>query len=419
MGRIYLARQPIVDKQEKIFAYELLYRDSEEKKQDNEIANGRHASIAVITNVLNKFGTKQLLGKRKAFVKVDEKFLMSDMIFSVPKEFFVFSLLDSIVMHARHMQRIAQLYKDGFELCLNDTEFSFRNFKRFEPILKCFSYVKMNITEYPTYIEAKKLITLLKENKIKVIGTRIEEIVQRDKSITLGCEFFQGYYFAKPKIVENKKFEPNQFAVMKLYRLLMQDEDIEVIAEEFEKNHGIMIQLLRFINSSIFPFRNRISSIQHLMVLVGRKPLAQWLMLMIYSKSVSKTNDFAPLTLLIRSRTELMESILKAIRPNVSEELVSEAYFVGVLSLIDTIFEMPLPTVLKHLSVSEEIEDAILNDFGILGEIYALIRSIEVFDTKAVQEFSVKYEITEEKINDLVVESIENVNKFESGMLKE
>ena len=100
---------------------------------------------------------------------------------------------------------------------------------------------------------------------------------------------------------------------MKLYRLLMQDEDIEVIAEEFEKNHGIMIQLLRFINSSIFPFRNRISSIQHLMVLVGRKPLAQWLMLMIYSKSVSKTNDFAPLTLLIRSRTELMERDRKSV----------------------------------------------------------------------------------------------------------
>ena len=415
MGNLYIARQPIVDKEEKIFAYELLYRNADEI---SEISNGRYASIAVIANVLNKFGTKQLLGGRKAFVKVDEKFFMSDMIFSVPKEFFIFSLLDTINMHERAVERAEQLHQKGYELCLNDTEYSFTNFKRYEDILDYLTYAKVNIAEYSISVEAKKLISRLHSYDIQLIGTRIEEKEQRDAAVELGCEFFQGYFFAKPKIVENKKFEPNQFAVMKLYRLLMQDEDIEAIAEEFEKSYAISVQLLRFINSGAFSFRNKISSIQHVMVLVGRKPLAQWLMLMIYSKSVSKVDELSPLMLLVKSRTELMESILKLLEPNASRDFLGEAYFVGVLSLIDTIFEVSLDEILHQLNVSEKIEDAIIRDAGILGEIYALIRNIELFDTKAIEEFVKKYKIPHEKLDQVIIKSIENVNKFENSTHK-
>lgn len=412
MENTYIARQPIVDKEEKIFAYELLYRDAQ---KHSDIENGRYASVSVITNVLNKFGIKKLLGGRKAFVKVDEKFLMSDMILTIPKEFFIFSLLDTIVMHERAIERVEQLHHKGYELCLNDTEYSFENFKRFESVLEYFTYAKINITKYADSAEAKKLIARVQAYDVQVIGTRIEEKEQRDAAVILGCEYFQGYFFAKPNIVENKKFEPNQFAVMKLYRLLMQDEDIEVIATEFEKSYAISVQLLRFINSGAFSFRNKISSINQVMVLVGRKPLAQWLMLMIYSKSVSKTDELSPVMLLVKSRTELMEAILKIIEPKTTAECLSEAYFVGVLSLIDTIFEVPLQDILSQLNVSDRIADAILKDEGILGEIYALIRHIELFHTKAIEAFALKYGITHQKIDEVILKSIENVNDFEDS----
>lgn len=412
MENTYIARQPIVDTGEHIFAYELLYRDAQ---GHGTIENGRYASVAVITGVLNKFGTHKLLGGRKAFVKIDEKFLMSDMILSVPKEFFVFSLLDAIEMHERALERVEVLASRGYELCINDTRFTYENFKRYESVLGCFRYAKINIAEYAGSSEARDVIEKLRAHAIKVIGTRIEEKAQREAAVKLGCEYFQGYYFAKPNIIENKKFEPSQLAVMKLYRLLMQDEDIDAIASEFEKNYAISVQLLRFINSGAFSFRNKISSIRHVMVLVGRKPLAQWLMLMIYSKSVSKMDEFSPLMLLVKSRTELMEALIKAVQPNASNELLSEAYFVAVLSLIDTIFEVPLEEILVHLNVSDEIVNAILKDEGLLGELYALVRHIESFDTQSITRFVQKYKVPHEKIDDAIFRSIESVNKFEEA----
>ncbi len=107
----------------------------------------------------------------------------------------------------------------------------------------------------------------------------------------------------------------------------MQDTNIDEITEEFEKNHALTIQLLQFINSGYFNFSKRISSIHHVLTLIGRVYLSQWLMLMVYSKSVSKSGGVSPLILMAKSRTELMEGFLKAINPNVKSDILGEAYF--------------------------------------------------------------------------------------------
>ncbi len=88
MENVYLGRQPIFDDKGQLFAYEILYRD---KDKQSKMINDRFTSASVISSILNKFGTRSLLGDRMAFVKIDEKFLMNDIIFLAPKEF-LFSL---------------------------------------------------------------------------------------------------------------------------------------------------------------------------------------------------------------------------------------------------------------------------------------------------------------------------------------
>ena len=145
MKNVYIARQPIMDKEEQIFAYELLYRDVEQK---SSVEDGRYATASVINNLLNKFGTQAILGGRKAFVKIDQKFLMNDLIFSVPKEFFIFSLLESIEMDERVYERIEQLYYKGYELCLNDTTCSLEYLKSYQAAFGFFKYVNIYIVYF-------------------------------------------------------------------------------------------------------------------------------------------------------------------------------------------------------------------------------------------------------------------------------
>ncbi len=412
MEHVYLGRQPIIDKKEDLYAYEILYRDNHKK---SNITDGRYASAAVINNVLNKFGTQALLGTHKAFVKIDQKFLMNDIIFSIPKEFFIFSILDTIEMNERVIERVQQLFAKEYILCINDTTLTEEHLQKYKPILKELSYFKVNFQE-EIHSNIKDLIGELKSHNIKVIGTRIEDNIYYDLAKSSGCDLFQGYFLAKPNIMENAKYDPTQLNILKLYNLLMQDTNIDEITKEFEKNHALTIQLLQFINSGYFNFRNTISSIHHVLTLVGRIHLSQWLMLMVYSKSVSKSDGVSPLILMAKSRTELMEGLLKAVEPKAKSNALGEAYFVGVLSLIDAIFGVELADVLEKLHISDEVKDALLKNKGILGELYVLVREIESFNTKSITDFTLKHKIDPIVIKNLILDSIESVNSFENSL---
>ena len=409
MSSIYLARQPIVSIDETLYAYEILYLDS--NKQTN-ITDNRFASASVINSVLNTFGTHEFVGKHKAFIKVDEKFLMSDLIMGIPVEFFTLSLFDEIEINEKVIERIEQLHDKGFSIAINDTDLTSENILKYKAVLDRVSYFKINIYA-DMGVEDKDLVVELQDYGVKIIATKIEDYYQYETSKDLDCDLFQGYWFAKPVILENKKFDPTQFNVLKLYNLLMQDTNIDEITSEFENNHALSLKLLQFINSGAFHFRKRISSIHHILTLVGRRPLAQWLMLMIYSKSVSKHDVASPLMLMVKNRTELMQNLLKALKPDVKSNALGEAYLVGVLSLMDAVFGVKLEEILENIHVSEIAKKALLHDEGTLGMLYKVVRDIEEFNIPAITEFTNRYKVASEDLQAIILKSIEEVNSFE------
>ncbi|WP_415250805.1 EAL and HDOD domain-containing protein [Sulfurimonas sp.] len=412
MSNVYLARQPIVCIEEKLEAYEILYVDAHKK---SDISKNRYASASVINSVLNKFGTRDFLSEHKAFIKVDERFLMSDLIKTIPTDFFTLSLFDDIELTEKVIERIEQLYALGFSLGISDTDLSKENILRYEIFMDKLSYFKINIYA-DMGLEDKDLIVELQDHRIQVVATKIEDRYQYETAKDLECDLYQGYWFAKPQILENEKFDPTQFNVLKLYNMLLHDTSIDEIASEFERNHALSLQLIQFINSAHFSFNNRISSIHHILTLVGRKPLSQWLMLMIYSKSVSPSKNVSPLMLMVQNRTQLMQNLLKVLKPSVRSNALGEAYLVGVLSLVGSIFKARLEDVLEHIHVSELSRDALLYDKGTLGMLYKTVRDIEEFNVAEIVAFSKRYKVAEKEIQDVILLSIENVNNLERDL---
>jgi EAL and modified HD-GYP domain-containing signal transduction protein len=408
MESVYLARQPIIDREARVCAYEILYRDI---NKESVISGDRYASAAVISNVLNKFGTKTLLEEKRGFVKIDEKFLMNDIIFTIPKEFFVFDLLEYVEMNERVVERIAQLHEQGYLLGLNDTKLTFDTFEKYAAVLKYLSFLKIDF-ERGLEDDTSRYIDELKTYGIEIVASKVEDHDSYEIGKKIGADCFQGYFFAKPKILENAKYEAAQFDVLNLYNLLMQDASIEEITAAFEKTPEVTLQLLQFINSGAFHFRNKISSIKQVITLMGRVTLAKWLMLMIYSKSLSKNKNHEPLMLMVQNRIELMELILKASEPKISKERLSEGYLVAVLSLIDTIFSMRLDEILERINISQSVKDALLDHKNIFGETLQVITYIENFNFKGVVEYERDHLLAPGTIQKQIVSAIENVNKF-------
>jgi len=404
MQHVYIGRQPILDSKSKLCAYEILYKGSVK-------ALSRYSSASIINNVLNKFGTKALLGDRKGFVKIDEKFLMHDIIFSIPTEFFVFNIDEGVPMNEKVVERIEQLHAKGYSLSLNNLSIDEDTTYMYRKIFSKLAFVTVKVKQ-SSKIHLEEMIEEIHKENIIVVAADVDTAADYNEAQALKCDWFEGYFFSKPKILENAKYEPSQAAVLKLYNLLMQDVNIDEITQEFENNHEITVQLLQFINSGAFSFRTKISSIHHVLTLVGRIPLAQWLMLMIYSKSVTKEGH-SPLMLMVKNRTELMENVLKILQPNVRSNMLGEAYFVGVLSLIDAVFKMPLSKILEQMNISDEVEKALLYKKGVLGEIYQLVHYIEAFNTEEIHLFEKKFNLPMESIERIALDSMRSVNQFE------
>lgn len=412
MSSVYLARQPIVCIEETLEAYEILYVDAHKK---SDISKNRYASAAVINSVLNTFGTKNFLSEHKAFIKVDERFLMSDLIKTVPSDLFTLCLFDDIALTEKVLERIEQLHDIGFSLAINDTELSRENILKYKKVMDKLSYFKINIYA-DMGIEDKDFIVELQDHDVKIIATKIEDQYQYQTAKDLECDLYQGYWFSRPQILENEKFDSTQLNILKLYNMLLQDTSIDEITSEFEKNHALSLKLLQFINSSHFSFNNHISSIHHILTLVGRKPLSQWLMLMIYSKSVSSEVEVSPLMLMVKNRTELMQNLLRVLKPDVKSNALGEAYLVGVLSLVGSIFKARIEDVLENIHISELSKNALLYDKGTLGMLYKAVRDIEEFNVNEIVAFSKKYKVAEKAIQEVILKSIEEVNLLESNL---
>lgn len=414
-GNQYLGRQPIINSCGEIAAYELFYRDEE---LCCDVKGRRFVAASVISCVLNKFGAKNLLGRHRAFIISDSDFLLHDMILSIPKDLFVFSLAECIEVNERLAERVEHLYCHGYMLAINDIALSEETIDKFVPILNFVHFCKIDSKAYDSaYVDEG--IRRLKQYPLQLIATKVESHAEFETFQSLGMDLFQGYYFAKPNILESRSYDPTHVSVIKLCNLLMSDASIDEIADAFESNHAIAVHLLQFINSAAFHFTQRISSIKNVLTLVGRNPLTQWLMLMIYSKSVSRSESQSPLILMVKSRTELMTGLLKLIEPGVDSGRVGEAYFVGVLSLIDVLFSVELEEVLNDLNVSPAVKDALLKKEGQLGEIYGLIPSIEHFDSPVLEEFIYNYSLDPTDVAQMMVNAIESVNMFEEALKSE
>ena len=391
MDNIYIARQPILDKNNETFAYELLYRDDKSKAN---IINSRLATVAVLSSTLNKFGIKNLLGDKKAFIKADEQFLLHEVIFTIPKEHFIFSLQLKGQVNRKLKSKIEELHALGYIFAINDSLVDDNTIHNYQELKDFISYVKVDINT------PKDKIDTLKSLGAVVIATKVETDDMLDKAKESDIKYAQGFFFSVPKILEQEKFGSNEQNVSDLCNKLMQDSSIDDIVIEFEKNPAITIQLLKFINSGAFHFRQNLSSIKQVLTLVGRTKLTQWLMLMMYANTSDDTQN-SPLMEQVKTRSLLMENVSNLI----AKDLSSEAYFVGVLSLMDVLFHVSLRAILKEMSIDKTIREALLHNRGRLGEIYLFVLSLEKFDEDEIEAFAKKNNISPEDLERLTLEA--------------
>jgi len=413
---LYFARQPILDVNGKTYAYELLYRSSA-KQGFSPIKDDRCATAQVLVNTLNFVDLKSIIGSAFAFINIDEAILLDDMVFSIPKEQFVLEILETVVITDTILERVIQLKEMGYRFALDDIDCSKEYIQNFQPVFKYIDILKLDITlmdedALPRYL------ALFKQFDLKVLAEKVETQEEFDKYKALGCDLFQGFFFAKPDIIKNKRLDPEQVLILNLITQLQNEEDIDEICRSFEQNVALTLQLLRFINSAAFSFRTSIKSIRQAIMLLGPSQLKSWLLLISYANPAHGPKGLEnPLLHLAQTRSNMMQTITQAHYQNrCNGVLLDKAAFIGLLSLVEALFQTPIETILNELNVDNEITTTLVEYQGDFGVIFQLILAVEKFDTDSIDEHLSLISLSHNDFSKAVEDAYEITEQFASSM---
>jgi len=400
----YIARQPIMTVDGKLYGYELLFRSIENDGLHRaQFVDGTVASTNVAVNVLNYIGVQHVVGNDKAFINVDESFLFSEAILSIPKKVFILELLETIVFDYRVIDRIIELKKLGFSFSIDEANSNPNFVEDLKPIFKYIDILRLDADIFDKE-KFEKNMEILKEFKFDLLAEKVETQEEFNYFKELGCSYFQGYFFAKPDLMKQKALDPVFKEVFDLINLLDNESSIDDISNAFENSPDITIQLLKFMNSGVLKINTNIRSIKHAIALLGRKPLKQWLFLIAFSKSDNVVDGMhSPVIILAQSRSVLMTQL--ALTLSSYKVDAHEASLVGILSLVDVITEAPMKDILKELTVSSAIKEALLNQSGKLGELLELTICIETSNMEKSNRILNELNVSNEKLKAAILES--------------
>ena len=378
---IFLGRQPILDKAGNTAAYELLFRCDE--ANNASFVDGSLATATVINHAFANLGIESVLGSLRGFINFDTELLLGDLIELLPKDKIVIELLESIEVNDEVIKRVDFLKRQGYTLALDDYLLGDEIRKR--DLFPLIDIVKVDIAGMSSK-ELSKVPEALRRFPPRLLAEKVDTHEQVASCRQLGFELFQGYYFARPSVITSRKLSPTTQTIMRLIVLVASDAASDKIEAVFRENPEMTVSLLRIVNSVAVGARQRITSIGHALMILGRHQLNRWLQVLMYALGNGPgITHPSPLTALASTRARFME-LLSAELENSDTGLGERAFMVGMLSLTEALLGIRLEQTLAPLPLEMEVRDALLLRSGRLGELISLAEALEKSDSVAISK---------------------------------
>jgi EAL and modified HD-GYP domain-containing signal transduction protein len=406
----FLARQPILNRGQRLVAYELLFRDAG-SYNGAHVTDDTQATATVIANA-SELGMGQVVGDQLAFVNVDAVGLMSDFIHFLPHDKVILEILETVKATPELLARVQELKQAGFKFALDDVIGQSDDVRKFMPLC---DVIKVDIKDMqPGTLPA--LARVLKNPRQKLLAEKVETVDEFEECKELGFEYFQGYYFARPVILSGKKISPSQMSVLHLMELLDRDATSQEIEATVKHDALITLNLLRLVNTPAVGARQRINSVGHALMVLGRRQLRRWLQILLYVKDGGAQEFTSPLLQLATTRGKTMELMVEHRQPGqrVNADI---GFTVGVMSLMDTLFSIHMRDVLESVHVLEEVRAALLHRSGDYGAMLSLVEQLEQgHDGKLLAQMLHQLGLRPAELYDIQLAAIEWVRAYTRGI---
>lgn len=201
---------------------------------------------------------------------------------------------------------------------------------------------------------------------------RADEVLP--KELPASIHWIEGDWFLAPPPKPVGTQAASRALALQLVQLVSADADTHEIEALLRQDPTLSYHLLRLVNSLGMGSSRRVTSFSQAILILGRSQLRRWLNLMLFS---SREGDPRSAMLLSRVavRARAMELLAKAVGEDKQHQ--EQAFMVGMFSLLGALFGMPLEEVLKPLTISDAVQQALLAHEGELGRLLCVVESAE------------------------------------------
>ncbi|WP_372677327.1 EAL and HDOD domain-containing protein [Desulfosarcina sp.] len=377
MENVYVARQPIFDKNKKIFAYELLFRDGTANYVPD--IDGDVATTNLLANTFFTIGIDTLAGGRKAFINFTQNLLEKRVPLLLPKATTVIEILEDVEPDPVLIDACAQMAADGYTIALDDFEY----LPSLEPLIAMADIIKFDFRLTPK-AAIEDYLKQLSRNSLCLLAEKVETHHEFEAAQTMGFELFQGYFFCKPEILQGREIQGSQLTLMTIMALINSDhfccDDLERL---IARDMGLSYKLLKYLNAAFFARVSKVTSVKQALVYLGEKEVRRFVSLVAMSRLAEGKPDELIRAACIRGKfCELLGADAHA------HTSPSEMFTLGMFSLIDAVIDQPMHKILAELPLSSQIKNALVGAKGRLAGYIELVRSYEAGQWDRVSRLS-------------------------------
>jgi EAL and modified HD-GYP domain-containing signal transduction protein len=379
----YVARQPIFDREENVFGYELLFRDGLENAfhGDND-----EASRATLDRSL-LMGLDILCDGRRAFVNCTRDTLIKGLVTVLPSTTTVVEILETVPADAEVLEACRHLKEVGYMIALDDyvANDARAALAEMADIIK----VEMQLT---TEEERVAMMKQFGPWRCRMLAEKIETQAEFQRAKELGFVYFQGYFFRRPEMMNTRDMPANRLNYL---RLLQEVSRPELNLKELEKlvksEASVCYRLLRYLNSPMFGFQSEIHSVRHALSVLGERDARRWVRLIAAVGAGQEATSDLVLSALVRGR---FGEMLSTRVPHGESDL----FLLGLLSLIDAMLEMPMADILERIPLDHPTKAVLLGQPSMLRPVFQLMLAHESGEWDAAEELSKSMNLDAEDI---------------------
>jgi c-di-GMP-related signal transduction protein len=400
-GTHFVARQPILTTDEKVFGYELLFRDGIEdffRSPDSDAASRSTLNSSML------LGLDVLCDGRLAFVNCTRDILLKDYVTLLPAAQTVVEVLETVPADDLVVAACRRLKEAGYMIALDD----FAPGDPRERLTDLADIIKVDLRATAPH-DAAAMVQRYGPLRCRLLAEKVETREEFIASKKAGFLYFQGYFFRRPETLSAREIPANRLNYLRMLTAVSQPElDVRHIENLVKGEASLCYRLLRYLNSAAFSFASEIHSVRHALSILGEREVRRWIRLVAsLGAGQDKSSDLV-LAALVRAR------FCELLSPKIQHG-DSDLFLLGLLSLMDTILEIPMRRVLDNVPIDQECKAVLLGATSRLWPFYQLMLAQESGEWAVVNDLATQLHLSEADVSAAYWKAMQWARQVSSG----